>query len=217
MIPDRLPWRHRARPSATLHEIQAHSTIKLKSGLVATMLQNAADGVKGKLGAGRPLIFSRLVLSRLGLPHLPRFSEGGHHGPRRLIQWYTSAARGPACQLKQPSAKPSMLSKRGAASFVAVQRWGASDPMRSGKLVQTERLPRRAPRPSAPHGFGGWTIFAPTQSPLLAKDARNGAPGSSFSSHFVASDHSWSPRLSRDSRSSGRIQCCFTRSSTALL
>ena len=24
MIPDRLPWRHRARPSATLHEIQVH-------------------------------------------------------------------------------------------------------------------------------------------------------------------------------------------------
>src|ERR1039458_1724910 len=25
MIPDRLPWRHRARPSATLHEIQVRS------------------------------------------------------------------------------------------------------------------------------------------------------------------------------------------------
>jgi len=25
MIPDRLPWRLRARPSATLHEIQVHS------------------------------------------------------------------------------------------------------------------------------------------------------------------------------------------------
>ena len=25
MIPDRLPWRHRARPSATLHEIQVCS------------------------------------------------------------------------------------------------------------------------------------------------------------------------------------------------
>jgi hypothetical protein len=30
MIPDRLPWRHRARPSATLHEIQVHSTIKIE-------------------------------------------------------------------------------------------------------------------------------------------------------------------------------------------
>ena len=49
MIPDRLPWRHRARPSATLHEIQVRSTIKLKSGLVLTMLQNAGGGVKGKL------------------------------------------------------------------------------------------------------------------------------------------------------------------------
>src|SRR5580692_12242874 len=26
MIPDRLPWRHRARPSATLHEIQVRSS-----------------------------------------------------------------------------------------------------------------------------------------------------------------------------------------------
>jgi hypothetical protein len=28
MIPDRLPWRHRARPSATLHEIQVRSENK---------------------------------------------------------------------------------------------------------------------------------------------------------------------------------------------
>ena len=41
MIPDRLPWRHRARPSATLHEIQVRSTTKLKSELVLMMLQKA--------------------------------------------------------------------------------------------------------------------------------------------------------------------------------
>jgi hypothetical protein len=49
MIPDRLPWRHRARPSATLHEIQVRSPVKLKSELVPLMLQNAAGGVKGKV------------------------------------------------------------------------------------------------------------------------------------------------------------------------
>jgi hypothetical protein len=46
MIPDRLPWRHRARPSATLHEIQVRP--KSKSELVFTMLQNARGGVKAK-------------------------------------------------------------------------------------------------------------------------------------------------------------------------
>src|ERR1700722_12099577 len=45
MIPDRLPWRRRARPSATLHEIQVHSPLK-KSELVLTMLQNADAAVK---------------------------------------------------------------------------------------------------------------------------------------------------------------------------
>ena len=30
MIPDRLPWRHRARPSATLHEIQVHFPINIE-------------------------------------------------------------------------------------------------------------------------------------------------------------------------------------------
>jgi hypothetical protein len=53
MIPDRLPWRHRARPSATLHEIQVRS---VKSELVLKMLQNAGSGVKGKFtGQGRRL------------------------------------------------------------------------------------------------------------------------------------------------------------------
>jgi len=34
MIPVRLPWRHRARPSATLHEIQVRSAHVEKSELV---------------------------------------------------------------------------------------------------------------------------------------------------------------------------------------
>jgi len=38
MIPDRLPWRLRARPSATLHEIGSAP----KSELVPTMLQKWA-------------------------------------------------------------------------------------------------------------------------------------------------------------------------------
>jgi hypothetical protein len=33
MIPDRLPWRHRARPSATLHEIQVRSPVGWKANL----------------------------------------------------------------------------------------------------------------------------------------------------------------------------------------
>ncbi len=46
MIPDRLPWRLRARPSATLHEIQVRSPIKLKNELVPVMLQNTGASVK---------------------------------------------------------------------------------------------------------------------------------------------------------------------------
>jgi hypothetical protein len=52
MIPDRLPWRHRARPSATLHEIQVCSPLLMKSKLVLIMVQNAGGRVKSKLGAG---------------------------------------------------------------------------------------------------------------------------------------------------------------------
>src|SRR5215470_5527902 len=43
MIPDRLPWRLRARPSATLHEIQV---CPQGDKLVPNMLQNTAVGVK---------------------------------------------------------------------------------------------------------------------------------------------------------------------------
>jgi len=43
MIPDRLPWRLRARPSATLHEIQVRS---IKSELVLLILQKRLPTVK---------------------------------------------------------------------------------------------------------------------------------------------------------------------------
>ncbi len=45
MIPIRLPWRHRARPSATLHEIQSAP----KGKLVPTMLHSQWEFVNGKL------------------------------------------------------------------------------------------------------------------------------------------------------------------------
>ena len=64
MIPDRLPWRHRARPSATLHEIQVHFAIKLKSGLVATMLQKVGGGVKGKILIRRPFPLTEIKIPR---------------------------------------------------------------------------------------------------------------------------------------------------------
>jgi hypothetical protein len=44
MIPIRLPWRHRARPSATLHEIQSAP----KGKLVLTMLHRGTGFVKIK-------------------------------------------------------------------------------------------------------------------------------------------------------------------------
>jgi hypothetical protein len=45
MIPIRLPWRHRARPSATLHEIQSAP----KGKLVAMMLHGGQEFVNRKL------------------------------------------------------------------------------------------------------------------------------------------------------------------------
>ena len=50
MIQDRLPWRLRARPSATLHEIQVRPTNERQSELVLMMLPKAEAAVKGKLG-----------------------------------------------------------------------------------------------------------------------------------------------------------------------
>ena len=52
MIPDRLPWRLRARPSATLHEIQVRPTNERQSELVPVMIQTERSAVKRKM---RPL------------------------------------------------------------------------------------------------------------------------------------------------------------------
>ena len=49
MIPDRLPWRPRARPSATLHEIQVRPTNERQSELVPVMIQTERSGVKRKM------------------------------------------------------------------------------------------------------------------------------------------------------------------------
>jgi hypothetical protein len=46
MIPVRLPWRLRARPSATLHEIQVRAAPKCNSELVPVILQNSQPVVK---------------------------------------------------------------------------------------------------------------------------------------------------------------------------
>jgi hypothetical protein len=48
MIPDRLPWRHRARPSATLHEIQVRPegrTCSNKTTKAATMQSRTKKSV----------------------------------------------------------------------------------------------------------------------------------------------------------------------------
>src|SRR5215475_8563036 len=49
MIPDRLPWRLRARPSATLHEIQVRPTNERQNELVPVMIQTERSGVKRKM------------------------------------------------------------------------------------------------------------------------------------------------------------------------
>jgi len=46
MIPVRLPWRLRARPSATLHEIQVRSPPLAKSELVRIILAGRRSSVK---------------------------------------------------------------------------------------------------------------------------------------------------------------------------
>jgi hypothetical protein len=53
MIPDRLPWRLRARPSATLHEIQVRPTNERQSELVLVMIQTERSGVKSEYAAKR--------------------------------------------------------------------------------------------------------------------------------------------------------------------
>jgi hypothetical protein len=54
MILDRLPWRLRARPSATLHEIQVCPSLSRKDKLVPRMLQKAESPVKGKIMTVQP-------------------------------------------------------------------------------------------------------------------------------------------------------------------
>ena len=51
MIPNRLPWRLRARPSATLHEIQVRLTNERQNELVPVIIQTERSGVKGKVSA----------------------------------------------------------------------------------------------------------------------------------------------------------------------
>jgi hypothetical protein len=74
--------------------------------------------------------FLLVVLSRLRLPHLPRFSEGGHHGPRLLVD-STPPPLGACVKLRSlqpnlrfpPSVVPTLRKppKRGAASVVVVR------------------------------------------------------------------------------------------------
>jgi len=52
MIAVRLPWRLRARPSATLHEIQVRSPAKRKNELVPVMVQELTQPVKWNPRAG---------------------------------------------------------------------------------------------------------------------------------------------------------------------
>jgi hypothetical protein len=60
MIPIRLPWRHRARPSATLHEIQPTP----KGKLVFTMLHVQVGLVNQKLGYWATFILPRFNVIR---------------------------------------------------------------------------------------------------------------------------------------------------------
>ena len=53
MIPDRLPWRLRARPSATLHEIQVRPANERQSELVLGILQKLAPDVKAMPKVGQ--------------------------------------------------------------------------------------------------------------------------------------------------------------------
>jgi len=48
MIPDRLPWRHRARPSATLHEIQVRSPIEIEEWTCSHDATKSGEGRQGE-------------------------------------------------------------------------------------------------------------------------------------------------------------------------
>jgi hypothetical protein len=72
MIPDRLPWRLRARPSATLHEIQVRPTNERQSELVPAMIQTERSAVKSEHAAKRVKIkrLKRGVPHARGVPHI---------------------------------------------------------------------------------------------------------------------------------------------------
>jgi hypothetical protein len=53
MIPDRLPWRHRARPSATLHEIQVPSPNEWRVNLFPQSYKTS--GTESRPKSGGPL------------------------------------------------------------------------------------------------------------------------------------------------------------------
>jgi hypothetical protein len=70
MIPIRLPWRHRARPSATLHEILSAP----KGKLVSTMLHGRVGGVKSELTRA---VRSNERLQTIVIPTRERSETGG--------------------------------------------------------------------------------------------------------------------------------------------
>src|ERR1700694_1629649 len=65
MIPIRLPWRHRARPSATLHEIQSAP----KGKLILMMLHSPARFVNQQFRSWKT--WARLLLAAVAERHFP--------------------------------------------------------------------------------------------------------------------------------------------------
>jgi len=74
MIPDRLPWRLRARPSATLHEIQVRSRFSAGANLFRWWYGIRGAGVKRNYFSAQG---ARSITERMNL--IFRFS------PRRVI------------------------------------------------------------------------------------------------------------------------------------
>jgi hypothetical protein len=79
MIPDRLPWRLRARPSATLHEIQVRPTNERQSELVLVIIQTERSAVKSEYAAERVRIERlKIGLQERGAPCLAAFARRGN-------------------------------------------------------------------------------------------------------------------------------------------
>ena len=74
MIAIRLPWRHRARPSATLHEIQSAP----KGKLVSTMLHSQLGFVNRQIELGNR---EGALLTTVAQPHLAGQFSGGCSQP----------------------------------------------------------------------------------------------------------------------------------------